>query len=193
MRNMNTIVDYDSAIAFRVRAERDARGWSIAELAEKAAISKAMISRVERNEVNPTAALLLKIATAFGLTMASFFTRVEEAKHGLVKKDQQIQWIDPETGYRRWQVLAHPTFPLEITEVEMPPHREVACPASSYVYMRQAVWIKNGSLNIFESNVWNELHEGDCLPFGAPSNVIFANTSDEPCRYIVVITKAGIV
>ena len=60
---MNQIVDETvdetgRQIAERIRLERDARGWSLAQLAERAGVSKATISKIEREEVSPTVALL---------------------------------------------------------------------------------------------------------------------------------------
>ncbi|MBL0923181.1 MAG: helix-turn-helix transcriptional regulator [Sphingomonadaceae bacterium] len=186
---MSPIVDFDSAIADRIRAERSARGWSIAELAGKASVSKAMISRIERGEASPTATLLVKIATAFGLTMASFFSRIEEKQQRLSRLTNQPVWTDPETGYRRRQILAQSGFPLEITEVELPPCQEVALPGSSYTFVRQAIWVTSGTLRLFEGGDWHDLAEGDCFAFGPPSDVIFANGSDQPCRYTVFLGR----
>ena len=62
---MSTIVDHiDSTIAARVRGERAARRWSLDDLAERASVSKAMISKIERAEASPTAALLGRLSAA---------------------------------------------------------------------------------------------------------------------------------
>ena len=50
--------DPTEGLARRLRLEREARGWSLAELAARSGVSKAMISKIERDEVSPTAALL---------------------------------------------------------------------------------------------------------------------------------------
>jgi transcriptional regulator with XRE-family HTH domain len=51
-----------------VRKEREARGLTQAELAEKAGIAPAVLSRVENNEVAPQAKTLYKIKQALGNT-----------------------------------------------------------------------------------------------------------------------------
>src|SRR5262249_4036711 len=49
--------DIPLKIAARIRGERTARRWSLDDLAEKSNVSKAMISKIERAEASPTAAL----------------------------------------------------------------------------------------------------------------------------------------
>ena len=75
---MTTIIDDTSArIARRLRLERDARGWSLADLAERSGIAKATISKIERREMSPTAVTLVRLAGAFDLTLAGLLLRAE--------------------------------------------------------------------------------------------------------------------
>ena len=46
--------DPTDAISKLLTKERLARGWSLSELAQHAAVSKAMISKIERGEASPT-------------------------------------------------------------------------------------------------------------------------------------------
>jgi transcriptional regulator with XRE-family HTH domain len=75
---MDTLVDDLSArLAQRLRLERDSRGWSLADLAERSGVSKATISKIERAEVSPTAVVLVRLASAFDLTLAGLMLRAE--------------------------------------------------------------------------------------------------------------------
>ena len=99
---MSTIVDDPTlAIARRLRAEREARGWTIADLAALSGVSKAMISKIERGEASPTASLLVKIAAAFGLPLSLLLARAEGEASRISRADDQQRWQDPESGYRR--------------------------------------------------------------------------------------------
>src|SRR5688572_14099080 len=131
---MDTFVDDPSAkIARRVRLEREARGWSLADLAERSGVSKASISKIEREEVSPTAVILVRLAAAFDLTLAGLLVRAEGEGGGRVSRaaDQPV-WQDPDTAYVRRQVYARPDHPLEIVQVDLPAGRQVEFPASSY-------------------------------------------------------------
>src|ERR1700754_5196322 len=117
---MATLVEESGAqIARRLRLERDRRGWSLAELAERSGVSKAMISKIEREEVSPTAAILARLAVAFDLTLATLLLRAEGGPR-LARAVAQPVWRDPATGYVRRQVFSRPDHPLELVEVELP-------------------------------------------------------------------------
>jgi transcriptional regulator with XRE-family HTH domain len=190
---MDQIVDdVGRQIADRIRLERNARDWSLAELGERAGVSKATISKIEREEVSPTAVILVRLAAAFDLTLAGLLLRAEgDGEESRVSRaaDQPV-WRDPATGYTRRQVLSRPDHPLELVQVELPAGQQVALPASSYAHIRQAVWVHAGQLQIVEAGVRHILSAGDCLPFGPPGDVTFANTTEHPCVYVVVLARS---
>jgi transcriptional regulator with XRE-family HTH domain len=188
---MITIVDeVGDRIARRLRLERDSRSWSLADLAERSGVSKATISKIERAEVSPTATVLVRLAAAFDLTLAGLMLRAEGQGERLARAGDQPIWRDPETGYLRRQVFSRPDHPLEIVRVELPAGQRVLLPASSYAHIRQLVWVQAGSLVIIEAGERHELATGDCLGFGSPSEVTFANETTSPCVYVVVLARS---
>lgn len=50
----------------RVKHLRAARGWSLEALANASGVSRSMLSQIEREQANPTLAVTLRIAQAFG-------------------------------------------------------------------------------------------------------------------------------
>jgi transcriptional regulator with XRE-family HTH domain len=187
---MDTLVDSAEArIAKRILLERTSRGWSLAELADKSGVAKASISKIERGEVSPSAGILVRLATAFDLTLAGLLLRAEETGRHFRAADQP-QWRDPKTGYVRRQIFRAPDHPLELIEVEMPPGKKVNFPASTYVNMRHVVWIEEGELVLSEGGEAQLLKAGDSLGFGPPSDVTYANESKKPCRYLLALTRS---
>jgi transcriptional regulator with XRE-family HTH domain len=53
----------------RVKHLRSARGWSLEVLANASGVSRSMLSQIEREQANPTLAVTLRIARAFGLSL----------------------------------------------------------------------------------------------------------------------------
>lgn len=189
-RRMSYIGDeIESRLAARIRAERDARGWSLAVLAERSGVSKAAISKIERGEASPTAAVLVRLATGFDTTLAGLLARAEGGGGRLARHADQPLWRDPATGYLRRRVFSRADHPLEMVEVELPPGREVSLPAASYTLIRQVVRVLEGQLVLAESGARHVLEAGDALGFGAPSDVTFANEGDAPCTYLVALAR----
>lgn len=181
--------DTGARLAARIRAEREARGWSLADLAARSGVSKAMISKVERGEASPTAMILVRLSSAFELTLATLLIRAEGGGGRLSRAADQKTWRDPGTGYVRRQVFADPQSPLELTTVELPAGAEVAFPAASYAFIRQVVWVQAGVLTIEDGPTRVTLSPGDAYAFGEPADARFLNATDCPCAYVVALSR----
>lgn len=179
-------------LADRLRREREARGWSIADLATRSGVSRAMISKVERAEASPTAALLGRLSGPFGLTLSALLARAEGAPAGgaLVRGADQARWRDPGTGYRRRQV-SPPGAEPELVEVVLPPGARVPYPAASYGFLRgHCIWLLGGKLLFHEGPVTHRLVAGDCLALGPPVDCAYENPSaTHACTYLVAVAR----
>ena len=187
---MSTLLDdITLKIAARIRGERTARRWSLDDLAERASVSKAMISKIERAEASPTAALLGRLSGAYGLTLSALLAETETPHRGPVRAADQPVWQDPATGYIRRQVAASSTIPVELVEVDLPPGASVSFPAASYRQMSHVLWVLAGRLSFVEGDVTHDLAPGDSLEFGPPADCTYRNDGAAPCRYLVVLLR----
>jgi len=173
----------------RLRLEREARGWSLTDLAERSGVSRGAISKIERGESSPTAGLLLRLADAFDLTLAGLLARAEGGADRLSRVADQPIWRDPASGYLRRQVFERPDHPIELVRVELPAGARVGIPAASYRRIRQVVWVLDGEVTIEEGEEARRLGAGDCLAFGPPADSAFVNESASPCTYLVVVAR----
>lgn len=177
--------DLDERIGARIRLEREARGWSLTELAARAAVSRAMVYKVERGDSSPTANLLAKLSGAFGLSMSTLMARAEIAQGRLLRRADQPTWVDPATGYVRRHVSPRSDMPLDLVQVMLPPRTQVPMPAASYAFLRELVWVVEGELVLMEGQVRHRMQAGDCLELGPPADCRFLNETDQPCTYLV--------
>lgn len=181
-------------LAARIRREREARGWSVATFAEMSGVSRAMISKVERAEASPTAALLGRLSGAFGLTISALLSRAEADGSGghLARVADQEVWTDPETGYTR-RALSPPGADPELVLVELPPGAEVPYPAASYTFLRgQCVWVLAGRMTVRQGGDDTVLASGDVLAFdlSTPRDCALRNPSDaKSVRYLVALAR----
>ena len=191
---MDDSAGLDALLAARIRREREARGWSIAELAAASGVSRAMISKVERAEASPTAALLGRLSGAFHLTVSTLLARAEAdaGPSRLMRAPAQPLWTDPATGYLR-RAVSPPGAEPELVEVELPPGARVAYTAASVAFLRgQVVRVLAGRLVVEEGQEEAVLGPGDCLAFdlAAPKGHAFRNPSaSRPCRYLVALSR----
>jgi transcriptional regulator with XRE-family HTH domain len=183
------MIDPTRAIAERLKAEREVRGWSIAELAQRSGISKAMISKVERGQASPTASLLGRFSGAFGLSLSALLARAEQAGERLARAAEQPVWRDPETGYIRRALSPPAGGPLGLTQVVLPAGARVPFPASAYAFLHHQIWLIAGRLTFIEGATEHHLETGDCLQLGAPVDCVYYNPGDAPAVYLVAVVR----
>jgi transcriptional regulator with XRE-family HTH domain len=188
---MSTIEDNAGVrLAERLKLEREARGWSLADLAERSGVSRGAISKIERGESSPTAGLLVRLADAFDLTLAGLIARAEGGSGRLSRAADQPVWSDPASGYLRRQVFERADHPVELVKIELPPGAHVGFPAASYRRIRQLVWVLEGALTVEEAGERHRLAAGDCLAFGPPADSALVNETDRPCVYLVALARS---
>lgn len=181
--------DLTSRLAERVRLERETRGWSLSDLADKSGVSRAMISKIERAEASPTAILLGRLSGAFGLTLSNLLARAEAPAERVRRADEQPVWRDPETGFTRRAISPVGDAGLELVAAELPAGAAISYPASAYAFIRQQIWVQSGLLDFSEGTTTTRLGTGDCLELGPPSECSFSNPGPEPVRYLVVVVR----
>ena len=184
---MNTFEDsLNQRIGARLRIERESRGWSLSELAQKAGVSRAMIHKIERGDSSPTAALLGRLSGAFGLSMSTLIARAEMQEGRLLRYEDQPVWQDPLSHYLRRHVSPRSDLPLDLVQVELPAGSDIPMPAASYAFARQLIWVQQGALLFIEGDTRHAMRPGDCLALGPPNDCRFVNPGTSPCVYLVV-------
>ena len=148
-----------------------------------------MLSAIERSETSPTAALLVRIAAAFDLTLSALIARAETCQGTLLRAAEQPEWRDPETGYVRRHISPSSDSPLELIRVEMPAGATVGFPAASYTFIRQVIWLIAGRLDFSEGAVTHHMYAGDCLELGPPTDCTFHTPGPEPAAYLVAVMR----
>ncbi len=181
----------DAHLAARLKALRLERGLTLDGLAERAGVSRSMISLVERGESSPTAAVLNRLATGLETSLAALFAEApREEASPVARAADQPAWRDPETGYRR-RALSPPGFPspIELAEVVLPPGARVAYDAvPRAIGIHQQVWILEGRLELAVGGAVHDLSAGDCLAMRIAGPTAFRNPGDAPVRYLVALT-----
>lgn len=160
---------------------------SLEDLANLTGVSRAMISRIERAEVQASAVVLDRLCAGLGLTLSGLFAR--DTTSPLLRHADQPVWIDPQSGYVRREVSPNGTgSAVNLIEVTFPAGAEVSFPPNPRRELDQHVWLIEGVLELSADGRTHRLYPGDCLHMGVATGVVFRNPGLTYARYAVVIT-----
>jgi transcriptional regulator with XRE-family HTH domain len=178
----------------RVRELRQGRQLTLDALAERSGVSRAMLSKLERGEKNPTLVVAAKVASALGVSLTNLLG-VEEARRTVVvvPAARRTVFRDPETGFER-QLLSPPfegrtvefvrhVIPEGASSGDLPPYRRG---------VEKYLVVEKGRLTVTIDSAPYELREGDALYFEADVTHCFTNAGRGTCSYYLVVSSAGV-
>lgn len=175
----------------RIRELRRKQDLTLEGLAEQSGVSRAMISKVERGEKNPTIVVTAKLAEAFGLTLSQLVGVEEQKRVAVVSREERMVITDPNTGFER-QLLS-PTFekravefirnvvPESSTSGSFPPHKRG---------VEEYIVVESGRLKAVLEDQEYVLEEGDSVYFEADITHRFDNIGQGECSYYLVIDSS---
>lgn len=184
--------EIDRLLGLRLKAARQRHGLTLDALAERSGVSRAMISRIERGESSPTAALLVRLGSGLGLSLSALL----EGQAGggpLARRAAQPVWRDPASGYLRRNVSPRGTGSgFEIVEVDLPAGAEVRLDnAAGTPALDQQIWVLQGRLDLTVAGIRHALAEGDCLQMHLRGPIVYRNPGGAPVRYAVILAAGG--
>jgi transcriptional regulator with XRE-family HTH domain len=178
----------ESRIAQRLAALRTERQWSLEALAKRTGISRATLSRVERNELSPTASMLGKLCAAYEWTLSRLMADAEASPANLIRAGAQTQWKDPETGYCR-RLLSPPGPGLrgELVEISLPAGAEVTYDDPPVPGLEHHLWMLGGAVHLTIEGTLFRLRPGDCLRYVLRGSSKFECKSRSAARYLIAM------
>jgi transcriptional regulator with XRE-family HTH domain len=184
----------DQALGERLKTLRLAQAMTLDDLAQRASVSRAMISRIERGEASPTAQLLARLCGALGTTLSRFFATDEQPEQPLLRRGDQRVWRDPATGYLRRSVSPDGVgSPVDIVEVEFPPGASVVFgPQQFDDSVTQHLWLFEGRLTMTTGEDTHLMEAGDCLFMRLSDAHAFHNPHGQPARYAVILNRSKV-
>jgi transcriptional regulator with XRE-family HTH domain len=186
------VTDIDQRIGARIRELRGLKSLTLDALAERADVSRAMLSRIERGESSPTAQLMNKVCGGLGITLSILFAETAAAASPLSRRETQPAWRDPATRYLRREVSPPgKSSSIDIVEVEFPPGRSVTFDNMRMPQVEQQVWVLDGTLEMDVGGESHRLGQGDCLAMHLGQQLVFRNPTRRQVRYAVVVNRGA--
>ncbi len=177
------------AAGTRVKALREAMGFSLRDLAERSGVSAPMLSQVERGETSPTLAVAAKIAAGLELTLSQLL-RLDEGEHVAVSRANERRSY--ERGGHRFEELT-PPLPGQRADVSLHTLKAGATtggpddPPMHEPGSRETAVVLTGVLALTVDGTRHELREGDSVTFDADLPHHFENDGEEQARFLAVI------
>jgi len=170
----------------RIHELRAGRGWTQDALAERAGVSKAMLSKVERGENNPTLVVAAKFAAALELTMSQLIGADERRRALWLPKEQRVTFLDPATGIERRLFPAFGGSAVDIVQVVMPAGSSSGDLAPHLTPMEYYLLVEQGVVRVTMGDEAYDVGEGDAIYFVADVPHRFDNIGVGEARYIGV-------
>ncbi|WP_196445381.1 helix-turn-helix domain-containing protein [Planomonospora sp. ID67723] len=175
-------------LAARLAELRVERGWSLEELAQRTGVSRSTLSRLERAEISPTAALLGRLCAAYGRTMSRLLAEVEPEPPLLVRAGEQTVWRDEASGFVRRSVSPpHAGLRGEIIEGVLSPGADISYEGPPVPGLEQHIWVLHGTLEVTADGHAHRVRAGDCLRFRLWGRSRFRCPGSEPVRYALMV------
>lgn len=180
--------EVESRLAARLAQLRAHQGWSLEELARRTQVSRSTLSRLERAQISPTAAVLNRLCAAYRRTMSQLLAEVESEPPQLVRADRQVLWRDGEAGFTRRSVSPpHPGLRGEIVEGVLDRGADLSYDRPPVPGMEQHLWVLEGELEVGVDGGLHRIGVGECLRFRIWGPTRFRCASPGPVRYALVV------
>jgi transcriptional regulator with XRE-family HTH domain len=178
--------DIDQRIAERLRSMRGERGWSLDELARRSGVSRATLSRLENAEVSPTASVLGKLCTAYGLTLSRLMHLVDGEFAPLVRMAAQPVWTDARVGFVRRSVSPPAqTLVGEVLDCEIAAGKRIAYDEPPRPGLEHHLVLVEGELEVTVGGKSHALKPGDCLRYRLFGPSAFVTPEATGARYML--------
>lgn len=173
----------------RLRQLRAGRGWSLEALAAASGVSRSMLSEIEREQANPTLAVTLRIAQAFGMSLDDLIDSpgATAAVTVIRKNDRAFHYRSDGNCRIRTLSPLHLEKDVEFYEVALGRGGALRS-AAHYAGTREFVTVVKGQLEIEVAGERDLLHAGDSATYRADAPHDLCNAGrGEALVFLVVI------
>lgn len=187
---MNDPRRIEAALARNLRDWRTRRGWSLAELARRAGLSKGMLVQIERAQTNPSIATLCKLANALGVALPRLVELADEPVLRRVAEDE-VAWLW--RGRARGSAAGllagvEAPVPVELWDWRIGPrdgYDAVAHPAGT----REIVHVLDGEAVVRVEGEEVRLRAGESAVFRADRPHRYAAAPGSSTRFVMVVVE----
>ena len=174
-------------LSVRVKKLRGQKGWSLETLSAACGVSRAMLSQIERGQVNPTLAVTFNIARAFEMSIGELVEMpgVSSSIQVIRASDGAYDFRgDPECRVRTLSPL-NLEKDIEFYEVRLA-RGGVLRSTAHFTGTREFLVVESGRVRIESGQDCEELGRGDSVTYRADVNHAIVNLGDREAVVFLV-------
>jgi transcriptional regulator with XRE-family HTH domain len=180
--------DVNAAVARNVRAHRTRLAGTLDDLAARSGVSKGMLSQVEQARTNPSVATICRLATAFGVSIASLVEAPEVPSARVVRAQEAVTlWTGEQAGSTaRLLVGSGTSQQVELWDVRMlagDGYASEGHPSGT----RELLLVIEGELTLELDGDPHLVCAGDAIAFVADRPHAYRNRGTSPLRYSLTV------
>lgn len=181
-----------AAIGARVRGQRQARGWTLDQLAEVAGVSRRALVNVEQGAANPSVGTLLRLSDALGIGLPALVEPPEAVGLTVTRAGQGATlWTGSAGGSG---VLVAGTEPPDVVELwdwtlgAGDRHASEAHAAGT----RELLQVRDGSMTVTAGGQQVDLEAGDAVSFPGDVPHAYAAREDSGALFSLAVFEPGV-
>ena len=175
----------------RVKQMRTGRGWSLEVLANASGVSRSMLSQIEREQANPTLAVTLRIARAFGLSLGELLELPDAASAMTVIRSEDHTYHYRSDKDCRIRTLSPLNLEkdVEFYEVRLQVGGALRS-APHFEGTREFLTVQKGRFRVESAGDAEELNPGDSASYRADvPHAIINSGKSEATAFLIVIYR----
>ena len=181
-----------TAIGSRVRHERQARRWTLDELAGWAGVSRRALVNVEQGTANPSVATLLRISDALGIGLPTLVEPPAGRRLKVIRAGEGATlWTGDGGGRGVLMAGSAPPDVLELWDWTLAPgdrHRSEAHVEGT----QEALHVLDGAVTLEVGDRTLVLETGDAVAFPGDVAHSYANPGAGPARFSLTVFEPGV-
>lgn len=174
----------------RVRELRNARGWTLEQLAKVSGVSRSMLSQIERQQVNPTFHVAYRVAQAFGMSLGQLVDDDDQPLIEVIRShDEHYRFREDEDHSVRSLYPMHLEKDIEFYELKLRAGGRL--PSSAHLAgTREFLTVQKGRIRVCSGHDEAILEAGDSARYPADIDHVIENVGrGDALAFLVAIYR----
>lgn len=180
------------SIGLRVRSLRQQRGWTLDDLAARAAVSRRMLVTIEQGGANVSVATLARLGTALGVTVGRLVDTADVSPIQVRRSGEgSVLWRGPEGGAGTVVSTTPPPYVVALWDWVME-GGEAHESAPHALGTRELLLMIEGALDLSLGTDIVHLQAGDSAAFGGDEIHAYRNPGSRRARFALVVFEPDV-